>query len=418
MQEPDPVAPQALDTIARTAAFLYGHGQSTAMTLTAVERLSCGLGQPAVVIPGWTSITTYDPRPGGRLIITAARPNVVNMRRVATVMRAVDAAEDGPVEQADVERALTEARDLPVSATPIFVAACALGAGALALVFGATDVRVVGLVAAAAGIGGLLRRLLGRLSVGPLVEMFGAALVAGGAGAIAMHANFGVTAALVAVCPAMVLVPGPQILIGAMDLLALRIPLAMARLCYAGLVLATIAAGLIVGLRLGGQSLPVMSPGAEIPFIVDVLAAGVAAACYPVFFSMPYRLLGWPIVAGMVGHALHWWSMTAWHASLPVAALVSCLVVGTLLTPVAYRLRIPFAAIGFAAVVALVPGVYVFRTVAGLTEMVSTPTTELILDIGVNGVTAALTVVCMALGLTLPTFVRDRVLSRTRQAAS
>ncbi|TDO12093.1 uncharacterized membrane protein YjjB (DUF3815 family) [Mycobacterium sp. BK086] len=412
-QEPDPVAPKALDIIARTAAFLHDHGQSTSMTLTAVERLSRGLSQPAVVIPAWASVTAYDPRPGGALIITTARPNVVNMRRVGVVMRAVDAAEDGPVLEADIERALMEARNLPVSATTPFVAACALGAAALALVFGATDVRVIALVAAAAGIGGLLRRLSGRFSVGPLVETFGAALVAGVAGAIAVHADFG-HAALVAVCPAMVLVPGPQILIGAMDLLALRVPLAVARLSYAALVLATIAAGLIVGLRVGGQSLAVTSPSTDVPFLVDVFAAGVAAACYPVFFSMPYRLLGWPIVAGMAAHALHWWSMTAWHASLPTAALFSCLLVGALLTPVAYRLRIPFAAIGFAAVVALVPGVYVFRTVAGLAEMVSAPTTELMLDIGMNGVTAALTVACMALGLTLPTFVRDRILSRTQ----
>ncbi|MBB3603799.1 hypothetical protein FHT40_003460 [Mycolicibacterium sp. BK556] len=100
-QEPDPVAPKALDIIARTAAFLHDHGQSTSMTLTAVERLSRGLSQPAVVIPAWASVTAYDPRPGGALIITTARPNVVNMRRVGVVMRAVDAAEDGPVLEAE-----------------------------------------------------------------------------------------------------------------------------------------------------------------------------------------------------------------------------------------------------------------------------------------------------------------------------
>lgn len=268
------------------------------------------------------------------------------------------------------------------------------------------------IVAAAAAVGGLLRRLLARLPVGPLVEVFGAALVAGICGAIAMHVDLGHSAALVAVCPAMVLVPGPQILIGTMDLLALRIPLSVARISYATLILATIAAGLVIGLRVGGQTLPLTSPGAAVPFVSDVLAAGVAAACYPVFFSMPYRLLGWPIVAGMAAHALHWWSVAVWHAGLPLAAFLSCLLVGAALTPIAYRHRIPFAAVGFAAVVALVPGMYVFRTVAGLIAMVGAPTDALLLDTAVNGVTAALTVVGMAVGLAVPTRVRDWLLSR------
>ena len=82
-------------------------------------------------------------------------------------------------------------------------------------------------------------------------------------------------------------------------------------------------------------------------------------------------MIGWPVAAGMVAHATHWWSITVWHASLAVAALVSCLVVGTALAPIAYLLRIPFAAIGFAAVVALVPGMYVFQMLAGLVQLTS-----------------------------------------------
>ena len=410
----DPTASgDALGTILRTAAMLHDSGQSTSMTLTAVDRLGRGLDQPAVVVPGWATITAYDPRPGGTVLVTATRPVSVNMRRVAAVMRAVDEAEDRPLAAAEIEQTLADAGRLTTSSTPVFVAACAAGAAALAVVFGATDPRAVVMVAAAAAVGGLLRRLLGRLSVGPLVEVFVAALVAGVTGAIAMHVDLGHAAALVAVCPAMVLVPGPQILIGAMDLLALRMSLGVARISYATLILATIAAGLVIGLRVGGQTLPLTSPGAHVPFVADVLAAGVAAACYPVFFSMPYRLIGWPVAAGMAAHALHWWSVTVWHAGLPLAAFLSCLLVGAALTPIAYRHRIPFAAVGFAAVVALVPGMYVFRTVAGLIAMVGAPTNTLLLETTVNGVTAALTVVGMAVGLALPTRVRDWLLDRS-----
>lgn len=397
------------------ATVLYENGQSTNMTLVAADRLGRGLNQPVAIIPTWASLTAYDPRPGGQIAVVATRPNAVNMRRVVAVMNAVDAAEDGPLEQAEMEQALADARRLPPSSTVAFVTACAVGAAALAVVFGSTDPRAVALVAAAAGIGAVLRRLLAKMPVGPLVETFVAAVVAGVAGAVALHADLGAAATLVAVCPAMVLVPGPQVLIGAMDLLGLRISLALARIGYALVIMAAIAAGLVVGLRLGGQSLPLSSSAPDVPFVVDVLAAGIAAACYPVFFSMPYRLLMWPVVAGMASHALHWWSTNVWQLSLPYAALLSCLLVGSVLTPLAYRLRIPFAAVGFAAVVALVPGMYFFRAVAGVIQLAGAPSAQLLLETTANSVTAVLTVVCMAVGLAIPTRVRDWLVSRNIQ---
>lgn len=402
----------ALATILRAAESLHDNGQSTSMTLTAVRRLSRGLAQPAVLIPGWASVTAYDPRRGGQdALVAAVQPNAVNMRRVAAVMRAVDEAESGPVYREDLDRALDAAAAVPPSSDLAFVTACGVGAAALAVVYGATDVRVIAVIAVAAALGGLLRRVLARLGADALLQTFVAALIAGAAGSVAGAIGLQASVGLIAVCPAMVLVPGPQILIGAMDLLAVRMSLALARLGYASLLLAVIAAGLIVGLWPGGQPLPLTSAPVGVPFAVDVLAAGVAAACYPVFFSMPYRLIGWPIVVGMAAHALHWWALTGWHTSMPVAASLACLLAGTVLTPLSYVKHMPFAAVGFAAVVAMVPGMYVFRVVAGVVELAGGAGEQVLLDVVVDGATAGLTVIGMAVALAVPSRVRDRILS-------
>ena len=191
--------------------------------------------------------------------------------------------------------------------------------------------------------------------------------------------------------------------------------LGITRLGYAALLLAAIAAGLVVGLRFGGQALALASPDVRVALCADVLAAGVAAASYPVYFSMPYRMIGWPVAAGMVAHATHWWSITVWHASLVVAALVSCLVVGTALAPIAYLLRIPFAAIGFAAVVALVPGMYVFQMLAGLVQLTSNASPALVTAAASNGTVAALVVTGMAIGLAVPNHIRNAVLAARAQ---
>jgi uncharacterized membrane protein YjjB (DUF3815 family) len=216
----------------------------------------------------------------------------------------------------------------------------------------------------------------------------------------------------------MVLVPGPHILNGALDLLGLRITLGIARLGYGTLVLAAIAAGLIIGLGLGGQMLAVSQPAAQVPLYADVIAAGVAAGSYPVYFSMPYRMIGWPVVVGMIVHAAHWWALTVWKVDLAAAALVSCLLVGFVLTPVSHMLRIPFAAIGFASVVALVPGSYVFRMLSGLVQLPGSASPDLLASTVSDGMVAALVVAAMAIGLVIPMHLRDALLAaRNRRAA-
>ena len=159
-----------------------------------------------------------------------------------------------------VRRELAAAQRESVSNTLIFSGACATGAGALAVIFGAHHPLTVLVVAVSAALGGLLRRGLGRVGVGILTQAFAAALVAGLIGVAAAHLRVDDALGLVVLCPAMVLVPGPHILNGALDLLALRMTLGIARLGYAALMLVAIAAGLILGLAVDGRASPSPRP--------------------------------------------------------------------------------------------------------------------------------------------------------------
>src|SRR3954469_16669969 len=194
------------------------------------------------------------------LLTAAVSPTAINMRRVATMMGVVDRAQDGPLELEHVTAGIAEAEAQSVSGTAVFVLACATGAAALSIIYGASQPLAILLVALAAAAGGLLRRWSGALGAGPLVQVFGAALIAGAVGAAATHLHLGASTAVVAICPAMVLVPGPHILNGALDLLDLRVTLGSARLAYGLLVLTAISGGLILGLHTGGQMLAVTAP--------------------------------------------------------------------------------------------------------------------------------------------------------------
>jgi uncharacterized membrane protein YjjP (DUF1212 family) len=399
-QTASPDGTDAIDVVIDAAALLHVNGQSTGMTLTAVDRLNRGLGTTSTLIATWTSLLLVGP--GAATRVAAVSPTSISMRRVAAAMAVIDRAQDGPLDSDAVRQGLVAAQRESVSNALIFSGACATGAGALAVIFGAQHTLTVLVAAVSAALGGILRRGVGRLGAGILTQAFAAALVAGLIGVAAVHLRVDDALGLVVLCPAMVLVPGPHILNGALDLLALRVALGVARLGYSALILAAIAAGLIVGLAADGRSLAVLQTGATVPLYLDVIAAGVAAGSYPVFFSMPYRMIGWPVAVGMLGHAAHWWALTVWQGGIATAALVSCLIAGTVLLPISHYLRMPFAAIGFASVVALVPGVYVFRMLSGLVQFAHLPTSNLLTSLTSDGATAALVITGMATGLAVP----------------
>lgn len=75
----------------------------------------------------------------------------------------------------------------------------------------------------------------------------------------------------------------------------------------------------------------------------------------------------------------------------------------------------PFAAIGFASVVSIIPGVYLFRMESGLLEIASSSqaTLELLTATFTNGLIAAIVILSMSVGLILPKMALDAFLNHS-----
>ena len=385
-----------------------------------VEQLGRALGLSIKLLPGWGALTmridsSADQRGDFSYLIFDTEPLGVDMHKVAEIGRLVDTVAGGALDLGAARAELDRIASLAPASAARFVLFCGAGATALAVIFGVADPAALIAIGLTAMAGGTLRRAIARFTPNHLLGPLSAALLAGLCAALVARTGIaGQDVQWVGVCPCMILVPGPHLLNGSLDLARGHVVLGSARIAYAFVLILMICVGLLSGLAFGGVSLPVVGLTRQAPFVLDVIAAGVAVAAYGTFFSMPWRLLGIPVTIGMLAHSVRWLTMLA-GGNLEIGTLAACVTVSILVSVVGDRLNMPFAALAFAASVSMIPGVYLFRMAEGLISATNLGAGEgngLLIAALLNGALAAIILVIIALGLITPKMCLDYFKSR------
>jgi uncharacterized membrane protein YjjB (DUF3815 family) len=217
-----------------------------------------------------------------------------------------------------------------------------------------------------AGLGLLARQELGRRHFSLLLLPLTAALIGAILGALAIWLGLSRTPSLVLIVPALMLVPGPGLINGSLDLIDNHLPMSRARLgLAAGIVLAS-TLGIILGVELIPPGPLPTDQGNNVDhlnLVSDVVLTGIVTFGFAVFYNTAWRQVGLAAVSGMVGHGLRFLALEA--GCRQEAATFRGARSGRRLGQDRPVCKTPVAVIAFTGAVTMMPGLHVFRALDG-----------------------------------------------------
>jgi uncharacterized membrane protein YjjP (DUF1212 family) len=255
---------------------------------------------------------------------------------------------------------------------PRWVVLLVLGvaAASLAGLLGA-DAGAVVIAGLATGLGLLARQELARRHFSLLALPLTAALIGAVLGGLAIRLGSTRTPGLVLIVPALMLVPGPHLINGVLDLIDNHLPMSMARLELAAGILLASALGIVLGVELTLPGPLPLGQGASVDHLnlaTDVVLAGIVSCGFAVFYNTAWRQVGMAAVGGMAGHGLRFLALEA-GCRLEAAAFLGGLAVGIVSGWMARSSRTPVAVISFAGAVTMMPGLHIYRALAGALQL-------------------------------------------------
>ena len=346
----------------------YG-GRSTSFERTIV-RIARHLGVQVQTATGYREATLA--LPDGRAIHVRAPELRINVGVAVSTQRVIDALCANRIGLGEATSKLeTIERLTPRLKRWVVVVLFGFGASAIAWLLRADwgAIAVTG-VASAAGL--VARQELGKRSTILFANPFAAGLIGGAMGGAAIRLGWTETPGLCVIVPALMLVPGPHLINGVHDMVDNHMQTGLCRLGLASSILIAAALGVALGVGLTVGLAPLSTAPSEAMRLT--LPLDMVAACgFGAFYNAPWRVLWMSILCGMVGHGLRYLGLQSFGVEL--STLFACLAIGIIANQGAERLRLPFSAVAFAGAVPMMPGVFIYESIAGAMRLAAAGST-------------------------------------------
>jgi uncharacterized membrane protein YjjP (DUF1212 family) len=329
------------------------------------------------------------------------RYNAALQARVQEILRHVQRHEIEPAEALDrLQGAETQS---PPHSRWLTVPSLGLAASCLAVLVGADwgTILVAGL---ATSLGLVVRQELGRRHLSLLTVAFAGGFVGAVLGGLAIRLGWTHTPELALIVPSLILVPGPHLINGLLDLVDNYVTMGLARLGLAASRLVAIALGVVVGVELILQDVPWAEEAAKadhLNLVLDALLAGIVTIGFALVYNTGWSHVGLATVGGMAGHGLRFLALEGGWA-LPLATFVGGAAVGAVSTWVVRSYKVPFAVIAFAGAVTMMPGLQIYRALSGalrLARLDKTAGLPLVAETLGDATQACLVVIALSVGL-------------------
>lgn len=370
-------AQEATDAIAHCllhfGRILLQNGADTGRVRVAVSRFAVALGCDARFLVSYEGLVLtvvsgaiFQTKIGNRIAVMN-----VGMSQAEAAFHVLERVERREMNLAQASAALEKLERAP----PVynrFLVALALGmtAASLSRLFGGDWVAFF-VCWVAGGLGTVARQECGRRRLSPVLVSFLTAVISGLIGGFGARIFGSTTAALCLVAPGMIIVPGVPLINGVQDMIRNHASLGMARLGFAVSVIAAIGLGLELSSLVSGVTLPLQMPAGTVPIPEDAVFAALAALGFVLLFSVPLHLAWACAACGLASHTVRLAVMHGLGLNIVEGTLIGALLAGGLAQIFARRLDAPAATFAFPGVVAMVPGIYGFRTIAGAMDIIS-----------------------------------------------
>jgi uncharacterized membrane protein YjjB (DUF3815 family) len=200
------------------------------------------------------------------------------------------------------------------------------------------------------------------------------------------------------------MVPGPHLINGLLDLIDNYLPMGLARLGLAAGILVAVSLGLVVGVRLTLPDLPDVKQSFkndDLNLVTDMLLAGVVTCAFAVYYNTLWPQVRVAMVGGMIGHGLRFLALeSGW--TLEAASFIGGFAVGVAAAWIARSSKAPVATIAFSGAVTMMPGLQMYSALRGalqLAQLQSDADATLVSATLGNGFQAIAVAGALALGL-------------------